>query len=106
MFLWVQGFHRETGKGLQIGLENAGQYLGDTFGPLMKYVWAVGLLAAGELRCQPSLQYTARSPDQAADALAEAHAHKAVKDLNRKANSACHLRHTVQTLLGGWTSKA
>lgn len=37
-----------------IGLENAGAYLGDTFGPLMRVIWAVGLLAAGEsLDTQP-----------------------------------------------------
>ena len=30
-----------------IGLENAGAYLGDSFGPLMRVIWAVGLLAAG-----------------------------------------------------------
>lgn len=33
---------------VDIGLENAGAYLGDTFGPLMRVIWAVGLLAAGE----------------------------------------------------------
>lgn len=31
----------------KIGLENAGEYLGDTFGPAMRVIWAVGLLAAG-----------------------------------------------------------
>ena len=35
---------------MDIGLENAGAYLGDTFGPLMRVIWAVGLLAAGALR--------------------------------------------------------
>ena len=35
---------------MDIGLENAGAYLGDTFGPLMRVIWAVGLLAAGGLR--------------------------------------------------------
>ena len=30
-----------------VGLENAGNYLGDTFGAGMKYIWAIGLLAAG-----------------------------------------------------------
>lgn len=34
----------------KIGLENAGEYLGDTFGPVMRVIWAVGLLAAGA-RC-------------------------------------------------------
>ena len=33
---------------MDIGLENAGAYLGDTFGPLMRIIWAVGLLAAGQ----------------------------------------------------------
>ena len=32
---------------MDIGLENAGAYLGDTFGPLMRVIWGVGLLAAG-----------------------------------------------------------
>jgi natural resistance-associated macrophage protein len=31
-----------------IGLENAGQYLGEAYGPAMVYVWALGLLAAGQ----------------------------------------------------------
>ena len=39
---------------VDIGLENAGAYLGDTFGPLMRVIWAVGLLAAGAL--EPSIR--------------------------------------------------
>lgn len=39
-------FGKEEGD---IGLENAGQFLGKTFGSHMKYIWAVGLLAAGDL---------------------------------------------------------
>ena len=34
----------------KIGLENAGEYLGETFGPVMRVIWAVGLLAAGVRR--------------------------------------------------------
>lgn len=38
-----------AGEALQdIGLENAGQYLGRTYGPAMVYIWALGLLAAGQ----------------------------------------------------------
>lgn len=38
-----------SGEALQdIGLENAGQYLGRTYGPAMVYIWALGLLAAGQ----------------------------------------------------------
>lgn len=38
-----------AGEALQdIGLENAGQYLGQTYGPAMVYIWALGLLAAGQ----------------------------------------------------------
>ncbi|CAK0786787.1 hypothetical protein CVIRNUC_010001 [Coccomyxa viridis] len=44
--VFARGFY---GKGdVDIGLENAGAYLGDTFGPLMRVIWAVGLLAAGQ----------------------------------------------------------
>ena len=32
----------------EIGLANAGQYLGSTFGAALAVVWAVGLLAAGQ----------------------------------------------------------
>ena len=47
--LAVQGFHKRMPAGVEIGLENAGQYLGEAFGPAMKYIWAIGLLAAGVL---------------------------------------------------------
>lgn len=44
--VFAAGFY---GQALQdIGLENAGVYLGDTYGPVMVYVWALGLLAAGQ----------------------------------------------------------
>jgi len=44
--VFAKGFYgREEGD---IGLENAGQFLGRTFGLQMKYIWAVGLLAAGK----------------------------------------------------------
>ncbi|KXZ51426.1 hypothetical protein GPECTOR_12g388 [Gonium pectorale] len=31
-----------------IGLQNAGRYLGQTYGPVVVYIWALGLLAAGQ----------------------------------------------------------
>ena len=40
-----RGFYGKTKE--DIGLENAGQYLGETFGTAMRIIWAVGLLAAG-----------------------------------------------------------
>jgi natural resistance-associated macrophage protein len=44
--VFAAGFY---GKALQdIGLENAGQFLGEAYGPAMVYVWALGLLAAGQ----------------------------------------------------------
>eukprot|EP00775_Hariotina_reticulata_P007643 gene7643-7845_t len=44
--VFAAGFY---GQALQdIGLENAGQYLGRTYGPAMVYIWALGLLAAGQ----------------------------------------------------------
>lgn len=44
--VFAAGFY---GAALQdIGLENAGQYLGDAYGPAMVVVWALGLLAAGQ----------------------------------------------------------
>ncbi|KAF6254916.1 natural resistance-associated macrophage protein-domain-containing protein [Scenedesmus sp. NREL 46B-D3] len=44
--VFAAGFY---GKALQdIGLENAGQYLGEAYGPALVYVWALGLLAAGQ----------------------------------------------------------
>ena len=53
LILWVASVERGSqvpcmAQGdVDIGLENAGAYLGDTFGPLMRVIWAVGLLAAG-----------------------------------------------------------
>lgn len=43
--VFAKGFYGTARE--DVGLENAGQYLGDKFGPAMKYIWAVGLLAAG-----------------------------------------------------------
>ena len=43
--VFADGFY---GKGVaSIGLENAGRFLGDRFGIALRYIWAVGLLAAG-----------------------------------------------------------
>lgn len=44
--VFAKGFYGKA-EG-DIGLENAGQFLGETFGTHMKYIWAVGLLAAGK----------------------------------------------------------
>ena len=46
--VFAAGFYGHT-EVHDIGLENAGNYLGQRFGSLMKYVWAIGLLAAGEM---------------------------------------------------------
>lgn len=43
--VFAKGFYGS--EAVDIGLENAGHFLGETFGQQMKYVWAVGLLAAG-----------------------------------------------------------
>ena len=43
--VFARGFHGSDN--VAIGLENAGHYLGQRFGQHMKYIWAVGLLAAG-----------------------------------------------------------
>jgi len=48
--VFARGFYRPGAPPAKIGLENAGEYLGDTFGPLMRIIWAVGLLAAGAAR--------------------------------------------------------
>jgi natural resistance-associated macrophage protein len=45
--VFARGFYGQ--EGLDIGLENAGAYLGDTFGVAMRIIWAIGLLAAGAL---------------------------------------------------------
>jgi len=44
--VFARGFYGAE-EPVEIGLENAGAYLGDTFGPAMRFIWAVGLLAAG-----------------------------------------------------------
>lgn len=44
--VFAAGFY---GRGIEdIGLENAGQYLGETYGKSIVYIWALGLLAAGQ----------------------------------------------------------
>lgn len=44
--VFAKGFF---GKQIQdLGLQNAGEYLGQHFGNTMKYIWGVGLLAAGQ----------------------------------------------------------
>jgi natural resistance-associated macrophage protein len=43
--VFARGFYGE--EELDIGLENAGVYLGETFGLPMRIIWAIGLLAAG-----------------------------------------------------------
>ena len=47
--VFARGFHGDDND--SIGLENAGYYLGRHFGEHMKYIWAVGLLAAGVCVC-------------------------------------------------------
>lgn len=44
------GFYKpgEQPPATTIGLENAGQYLGERFGHHMAFIWAIGLLAAGQ----------------------------------------------------------
>ena len=44
--VFAKGFFGKSIKDL--GLQNAGNYLGHHFGTTMKYVWGVGLLAAGQ----------------------------------------------------------
>lgn len=43
--VFARGFAGDDNEA--IGLENAGTYLGRRFGEHMKYIWAIGLLAAG-----------------------------------------------------------
>ena len=44
--IFAAGFY---GKGQEdIGLANAGEYLGQVYGPHLTYIWALGLLAAGQ----------------------------------------------------------
>jgi natural resistance-associated macrophage protein len=42
--IFAYGFY---GKQVELGLENAGHYLGNEFGRVMKVIWGLGLLAAG-----------------------------------------------------------
>jgi len=46
--VFARGFYDVPGAPDEIGLENAGQYLGETYGAGMVIVWALGLLAAGQ----------------------------------------------------------
>jgi len=49
MSVFARGFYREDGSIIKdIGLENAGQYLGDKFGRHFQLIWGIGLLAAGQ----------------------------------------------------------
>lgn len=45
--VFSHGFHSQH-KDMNIGLQNAGEYLGRRFGSSMAVVWAIGLLAAGQ----------------------------------------------------------
>lgn len=45
--VFSKGFYGRK-HGAEIGLENAGQFLGRRFGAHMQWIWAVGLLAAGQ----------------------------------------------------------
>ena len=56
---------------VDIGLENAGAYLGDTFGPLMRVIWAVGLLAAGAHGLFVSLAFVPAAACQASQQAAQ-----------------------------------
>ena len=60
--VFAKGFHNPAHAGQAVGLENAGQYLGEAFGSHMKYIWAIGLLAAGAL-CLP-VRPRARAADE------------------------------------------
>jgi Mn2+/Fe2+ NRAMP family transporter len=60
LYVFARGFYRPGGPPAKIGLENAGEYLGDTFGPLMRIIWAVGLLAAGAARPRPASAHRVR----------------------------------------------
>jgi len=46
--VFSHGFHKEGEATADIGLFNAGQFLGDKYGAAMALVWAIGLLAAGQ----------------------------------------------------------
>eukprot|EP01083_Nonionella_stella_P112838 332368_1 len=49
--VFAKGFHTHNTTGIDqhdIGLENAGDVLGQRFGDFAKYIWGVGLLAAGQ----------------------------------------------------------
>ncbi|GAX76360.1 hypothetical protein CEUSTIGMA_g3806.t1 [Chlamydomonas eustigma] len=46
--VFAHGFYDMDGAPEEIGLENAGKYLGETYGHFMVVIWALGLLAAGQ----------------------------------------------------------
>lgn len=46
--VFAQGFYGKTTE-VDMGLESAGDHLGETYGNVYKYVWAVGLLASGQV---------------------------------------------------------
>jgi natural resistance-associated macrophage protein len=47
--VFARGFYKEEGSSTDdIGLENAGQYLGAKFGRHFQLIWGIGLLAAGQ----------------------------------------------------------
>ena len=49
--VFAKGFENSSeAEKNNIGIESAGEYLGETFGESYKYLWAVGLLAAGQVR--------------------------------------------------------
>eukprot|EP00892_Ulva_mutabilis_P003688 jgi/Ulvmu1/1691/UM116_0002.1 len=47
MSVFASGFYGESSIP-EVGLSTAGRHLGDRFGPAMKYIWAIGLFAAGQ----------------------------------------------------------
>uniref|UniRef100_A0A7S1VBS6 Natural resistance-associated macrophage protein n=1 Tax=Sexangularia sp. CB-2014 TaxID=1486929 RepID=A0A7S1VBS6_9EUKA len=46
--VFAEAFHNERDEHLDIGLSQAGHKLGARYGPVALYVWAIGLLAAGQ----------------------------------------------------------
>ncbi len=57
--VFAVGFYGKPGAD-EIGLENAGECLGEAFGQPMRYIWAIGLLAAGGLVSYLHWQYSLR----------------------------------------------
>ena len=48
MAVFAHGFFDRDDAPEEIGLENAGAYLGATYGSHMAVIWGLGLLAAGQ----------------------------------------------------------